>query len=91
MQKLTLTDLSNIKSWKNAVIVIDNKSFLQNYSIESRSYLINRDTSKYFQEGKISNSIWGDAMDESDFGVRLDWYLWGNEFNWKIEYCYIKE
>ena len=91
MQKLTLTDLSNIKSWKTAVIVIDNKSFLQNYSVSSRSYVINRDTSKYFQEGKISNSIWGDAMDKSDFGVRLDWYLWGNEFNWKIEYCYIKE
>jgi hypothetical protein len=91
MQKLTLTDLSNIKSWKNAVIVIDNKSFLQNYSIESRSYLINRDTSKYFQEGKISKSIWGDAMDESEFGVRLDWYLWGNKENWAIEYCYIKE
>lgn len=91
MEKITFSDLHKNKDWKKAVIVITNDSFLQEYPLENRSYRISRATSKYFRPDAISNSIWGSSIDGLDVGVRLDWYLWGNEFNWKVEYCYIEE
>lgn len=89
MKKITFSELHRDYTWKKAVIVIDNKSFAQEYPLESRSYEVNRDTSKFFQTGAISNSIWGTSLDESDVGVRLDLYMYDG--GWQVEYCYVLE
>lgn len=84
MKKLTLSDLCENKNWSTAVIVFKPESFDKEYSLESRSYGVNRDN-KYFQEGMIGNSLYGFCLDETDQGVRLDWYFG----EWIIDYCYI--
>lgn len=99
-EKLTFSELgkiiwehnekNNVKSQyqdKNAlmcVVVIDNKSFDTEYPLESRSYLFRSDN-KYFLSSMGGNSIYCNSLDETDTGVRLDWYLG----EWQIEYCYI--
>jgi hypothetical protein len=86
MKKLTLKELSNKKDWKDAVIVIDNSSFTRNYPLESRSYKVSSNDN-YFDSSKISKSLYGTSLDNVDLNIRLDLYMW--EQNWKVEYCYI--
>lgn len=93
MKKLTLNDLSTKKDWKKAVIVFKQESFDKEYSLESRSYAISSGES-YFQSDKISNSLYGDCLDGSENGVRLDLYIHSMpednvEKPWIIDYCYI--
>lgn len=84
MKKLTLSDLCENKDWETAVIVFTPESFNREYSVESRSYGINRDN-KYFQSEMCGTSLYGFCLDGTDQGVRLDWYFG----DWKIDYCYI--
>ena len=58
------------------------------YSLESRSYRVSSNN-RGFQIGKIANSIFGNSLDGTDRGVRLDWYMFSEEKPWKIDYCYL--
>lgn len=68
-----------------AVIVYAQSNFTKEYSEESRSYRVSNFGGKAFFDGMIGNSIYGDCLDGSEYGVRLDAY------NWKIEKCYFEE
>lgn len=76
------------KSLLYGVIVFTKDSFSANYTEKERSY---RTCSENygFQHGKISNSIYANCLDGKDLGVRLDWYMHG-ENPWKVEYCYLE-
>ena len=68
-----------------AVIVYSQSNFTKEYSEESRSYRVSNFSGKAFFDGMIGNSIYGDCLDGSEYGVRLDTY------DWKIEKCYFEE
>ena len=103
MEKLTFRELVSIiqkhnkennitqqfsdKKPLSCVAVIDNSSFEKEYPLESRSYRFRSDNKRFLPE-MMGNSIFADALDGSDDGVRLDWYIF--EDNWKIEYCYVE-
>ena len=86
---------NNIKSqysdsdYLSCVAVIDNSSFDKKYSLEARSYRFRSD-SKFFLPNMMGKSIFANSLDDTDMGVRLDWYLYGDN-TWKIEYCYIED
>lgn len=86
MERMTLKELSNKKNWNDAVIVIDNSSFTKEYPLENRSYKVSSNNN-YFDPSKISKSLFGTSLDNVDVNIRLDLYMW--EQNWKVEYCYI--
>lgn len=86
MEKLTLSQLSENKSWREAVIVFTEDSWSRVYSLESRSYKVHCNA-KYFDANMIGSSLFGDALDGTDDGVRLDKYMAYD--NWKVDYCYI--
>lgn len=88
MEKMKLNELSKRKNWKEAVIVFREDSFDKKFSLESRSYKISSDA-KYFNNDMIGRSLFGEALDGSDSGVRLDYYMHDVELKWKIDYCYI--
>lgn len=54
------------------------------YTETSRSYRVSS-CNRCFQANKIANSMFGNCLDGTDQGVRLDWY------NWEVEYCYFEE
>jgi hypothetical protein len=91
MEKLTFSELERM-DWKKAVVVFTEDSWSRVYPLESRSYVISRD-SKFFNPNMIGNSLFGNALDGTDNGVRLDWYMYGNndKDSWNIDYCYIVE
>lgn len=66
------------------VVVYKQSNFNKEYSELQRSYAFSSDN-KHFIPGMGGNSIFGDCLDGSEWGVRLDWY------NWTVDYCYIKE
>ena len=105
MEKLTYGELLNIinkhnndynitrqygdkDNYLSCVVVIDNSSFAEEYPLEARSYRFRSDE-KRFLPNMIGNSIFANSLDGSDMGVRLDWYIYGEDA-WKIEYCYIE-
>jgi hypothetical protein len=91
MKKLTLSELENQKSWKEAVIVFTEDSYSKNYSETERSYKVSRDC-KYFNPMMIGTSLFGDCLDDKDNGVRLDRYmslLPTEGKRWEVDYCYI--
>lgn len=55
-----------------------------NFTEKERSYRVSS-CNRCFQDGKIANSMFGDCLDDTDLGVRLDWY------NWEVDYCYMLE
>lgn len=67
---------------RHGVIVYSEDNWPVKYSLESRSYRVSSDNRR-FQAGKIANSVYGDSLDGSDVGVRLDVY------GWKVEDCYM--
>lgn len=67
-----------------AVLVFSQASFKQEYSLESRSYKI-YNTGNYFDNSKISKSLWANNLDGTDRMVRLDYYL----HDWNCEYGYL--
>ena len=72
------------------VIVFTEDSFDKPYTETERSYMTTSDN-KFFFSNMISNSIYADCLDGKDLGVRLDWYMYGNDDNWKVDYCYLLE
>ena len=67
-----------------AVIVYKQSNFTKEYSEKSRSYRVSNFGGKAFFDGLIGNSIYGDCLDGSEQGVRLDCY------DWDIEKCYFE-
>ena len=70
-------------------VVIDEKSFVKKYPLDSRTYCIDKG-SKRFDTSALGNSLFGSSVDGQDVGVRLDWYLYGaTDQKWIVEYTYI--
>lgn len=96
MEKITwkeLTDyLYNNHNGKGVVVIKNNPTWKKEYPEKERSYLVHGDNN-YFNPEKISTSIWADALEGTDKGVRLDWYIFdtNKEERWQIDYCYIVE
>lgn len=65
-----------------AYIVYDASNWDKPYPETSRTYAVNSWSNLFF-DGKISTSLFGDCLDMSERGVRLDWY------KWKREKCYL--
>lgn len=72
------------------VIVIKEDSFTEEYSEESRSYVVSNEN-KAFLPNMGGYSIFGTSLDGLDPCVRLDAYLEcerGGDNGWKVDYCY---
>lgn len=72
-------------------IVMSPASFEQEYSLESRTYVVSSDN-KAYQPNKGGYSIFAVALDGSDAGVRLEQYMsveFGGTGGWQIERCYM--
>lgn len=89
MERISFSEMTSImrKATKEgqemkAVIVYKQDNWDEEYSLEARSYVVSN-ASKYFDEGMISNSIIGSALDGSDPCVFL------HRYNWEVAYCYI--
>lgn len=68
------------------VIVFSADSWEEEYSLQSRSYMVSSENRR-FKAGAIANSMFGDSLDHSDMGVRLDAYM--GDGGWKVEDCYM--
>lgn len=73
-----------------AVVVFTEDSFGNPYTVKERSYRVSSDN-KSFLPNQLGNSIFGDCLDGTDFGVRLDWYVHDKKNPWRVEYCYLLE
>ena len=74
-------------------IVFSQESFTKPYSLESRTYVVSSDN-KAFQPNKGGYSIFAEALDGTDRGVRLEQYMadeLGGKDGWKVERCYMKD
>lgn len=72
-------------------IVFSADSFRIPYDETARTYAVNSDC-KAFQPNMGGYSIFGDCMDGSEHGVRLDLYMAeerGGKDGWQIERCYM--
>lgn len=81
------------KTHLTGYIVFTKDSFDKEYPLEARTYVVSSDN-KAFIPGMGGYSIFSVALDGTDAGVRLDWYMQdehGGEDGWKIERCYMKE
>ena len=70
-------------------IVFAQSNFDKPYSEKSRTYRVTS-ANKYFLTSMGGSSLFGDCLDGSENGVRLDWYMSGRK-PWKVDYCYIPE
>lgn len=75
-----------------AHIVFTADSFDREYPLLSRTYAVSS-YNKAFRPNMGGYSIFGDSLDESDLGVRLERYMTeeGNPGGWQVEDCYILE
>lgn len=75
-----------------AHIIFTEGSFKKHYSLLSRTYCISSDN-KAFWPNMGGYSIFGNCLDGTDQGVRLDYYMAEErDINgWKVEDCYILE
>jgi hypothetical protein len=72
-------------------IVFSPASFTQEYSLESRTYMVSSDN-KAFQSRMGGYSIFATSLDGSDPCVRLEQYMsaeHGGKNGWQIERCYM--
>ena len=79
---------------KKAVIVFkQNKNWKkEHYSLDELSYIVSgRD--KWFNPWSLGSSIFGYNLAGTERGVRLDWYMFdeNKEYRWEVDYCYILE
>ena len=80
-----LKELVDNKSWETALITFCSSNWKNlSFTEEERTYRVSKNN-RYFQDGKISNSLFGDCLDGKDLGVRLDAY------KWKVEKIQIEE
>lgn len=75
-----------------AHIVFTMDSFKKEYPLLSRTYAVSSNN-KAFRPNMGGYSIFGDSLDGTDLGVRLEGYMAeeGNPGGWKVEDCYILE
>ena len=75
-----------------AHIVFAVDSFKKEYPLLSRTYAVSSNN-KAFRPNMGGYSIFGDSLDGTDIGVRLEGYMAeeGNPGGWKVEGCYILE
>lgn len=74
-----------------ARVVFTEDSFNVPYSLESRTYEFSSDN-KVFLPNAHGYSIWANAVDGSDNGVRIEQYMrdeYAKDDGWKVDYCYI--
>jgi hypothetical protein len=74
-------------------IVFSPASFTQEYSLESRTYVVSSDN-KAFQPRMGGYSIFASCLDGTDPYVRLEQYMsteCGGSDGWQIERCYMME
>jgi hypothetical protein len=86
VERISFTKLCDKINWKKAVIVFKESSFKKPFTEVQRSYEISSDA-KYFNYNMNGSSLFGNCLDGSDDGVRLDRYF----HEWKIDFCYITE
>lgn len=74
------------------VVFKQHPKWKREFSEKERSYKVYGDN-KFFYDNMISTSIWADALEGTDKGVRLDWYMFHetDENRWKVDYCYLLE
>ena len=95
-KRLTWSELSDIlsKDHSKAGVVVfkQNPNWVREFSEGERSYIVHGDE-KFFYNNMISTSIWANAMEGTDKGVRLDWYMFYEDeaHRWKVDYCYLLE
>lgn len=85
----------NRESHKEALtahIIFTMDSFDREYSLLSRTYAVSSNN-KAFRPNMGGYSIFGDSLDGTDIGVRLEGYMAeeGNPGGWKVDGCYILE
>lgn len=94
MERLSFQELCNyLETHEERIGVIvfkQNKNWQREYTEPERSYMVSGNN-RYFQKGKISNSLFGTNLTKDDCGVRLDWYMFNGEDSWEVDYCYILE
>lgn len=76
-----------------AHIIFTEDSFEQNYSKESRTYVVSSDN-KAFMSGMGGYSIFASCLDGTDRSIRLERYMTeeaGGKKGWKVEDCYLIE
>ena len=75
---------------KGVVVFKQHPKWNKEYSEGERSYVVSGDN-KHFYDNMISTSIWADALEGTDKGVRLDWYMFYEEpeYKWQVDYCYL--
>ena len=72
-------------------IVFSPASFTEEYSLESRTYVVSSDN-KAFQPNMGGYSIFASSLDGSDRGVRIEQYMAserGGRDGWQTERCYM--
>lgn len=72
------------------VVFKQNPTWEKEYSEESRSYRVSGKCNLFYPDF-ISTSVFGECLDGSEDGVRLDWYMHADkpEERWQVDYCYI--
>lgn len=75
-----------------AHIIFRADSFDKEYPLLARTYAVSS-YNKAFRPGMSGYSIFGNSLDGSDLGVRLERYMAeeGNPGGWQVEDCYILE
>lgn len=75
-----------------AHIIFTVDSFDREYSLPSRTYVVSSNN-KAFRPNMGGYSIFGDSLDGTDIGVRLEGYMAeeGNPGGWQVDGCYILE
>lgn len=74
-------------------IVFTEDSFLEPYSLESRTYEVSSNN-KAYRPSMSGYSIFGTSLDGADYGIRLDRYMAaekGGANGWQVDYCYMEE
>ena len=95
INKLTFAELCDYLSDhhdKYGVIVYkQNPTWRKEFSEQARSYRVSGNCN-HFHSGLISRSIFGECLDGSEGGVRLDHYMWDvpDENKWRVDYCYVE-
>lgn len=99
MKKMTYAELKKLfreheKSYPaehlTGYIVFAECSFDQQYSLESRTYVVSSDN-KAFRPNMGGYSIYAYALDGNDPCVRLEQYMKEEKSNnsWIVDYCYV--
>lgn len=89
--KKRFRDMERSRQHTEGYIVFSADSFNSPYSETARTYSVSSDA-KAFQPNMGGYSIFGDCMDGSEYGVRLDQYMAaerGGKDGWKVERCYM--